>query len=171
MTCYAPPPPFAEQPIELKNTNGITSIKDPVRKRWYVATPEEFVRQKLLAWLAAELKYPLAKMAVEKVLKIDRVSRRFDVLVYGQEHEPWMMIECKAPEVRLTVAALQQALHYKQSAELPLHTNNERTRIRLCKNHCRKSFLAERATCLLAHHNCCCPKCCARLPLPAPPAQ
>jgi len=45
-------------------------------------------------------------------LKLGQESRRFDVLVYDAQLQPWMMVECKSMEVKLDESALMQLLSY-----------------------------------------------------------
>ena len=49
---------------------------------------------------------------MEKEILVNGLKKRFDILVYNKGHEPWMLIECKAPAVPLNEAVLQQALRY-----------------------------------------------------------
>jgi hypothetical protein len=54
-------------------------------------------------------------IALEKELLLYDVKKRFDLLVYNKAHQPWMLVECKAPDVVLHDAALQQVLRYNIS--------------------------------------------------------
>lgn len=47
------------------------------------------------------------------------MPRRFDIVVYDRNHQPWMLIECKAPEVGISEAALHQLLQYQQTIQCP----------------------------------------------------
>jgi hypothetical protein len=93
---------------------GATQTFDPVRKIWVVLTPEEHVRQLLLAHLIGEMGYPAALIAVERGLSFGHTVLRFDVAVYHRDtHQPWLLAECKAPDEPLTEAVLQQLLRYQ----------------------------------------------------------
>jgi hypothetical protein len=61
------------------------------------------------------LKCPSTVIALEKEIVLNELKKRFDILVYNKEHQPWMMIECKAPEVMLNEEVLQQVLRYNIS--------------------------------------------------------
>ena len=98
--------------LKLKKENGKTYVHDPVRKRWLVLTPEEHVRQYLLQYLASHMQYPASLMAVEKQVKVADTNKRFDVVVYNREHIPWLLAECKAPDIPITEQTLQQLLRY-----------------------------------------------------------
>lgn len=76
-------------------------------------TPEEHVRQRLICHFMEALNYPAGLIAIEKVLMIGGKRRRFDIVVYERNsHQPWLLVECKAPEVPITDATLQQLLQY-----------------------------------------------------------
>jgi hypothetical protein len=94
-------------------------IFDPLRKSWLLLTEEEWVRQNFVNYLTAVLKYPASFIALEKEIALFGLKKRFDVLVYGRGHQPWLMVECKAPGVPLDESVLQQVLRYNIS--VPVH--------------------------------------------------
>lgn len=87
-------------------------IFDSIRKAWLQLTEEEWVRQNFVHYLVKVLRYPSALIALEKELHLHDLKKRFDILVYDQAHQPWLMVECKAPEVPLSEDVLQQVLRY-----------------------------------------------------------
>lgn len=98
--------------LKLKREGQRTLVHDPVRRKWVVLTPEEHVRQALLHHLTGTLLYPPALIAVEKTVMVGMRSRRYDIVVYDRTHQPWLLAECKAPEVPVSEATLHQLLHY-----------------------------------------------------------
>jgi len=106
---------FSGIELKLKHENGKGYVFDPVRKGWFVLTPEEHVRQHLVYYLTGVLQYPLGMLAVEKKIMVGKMPKRFDIVVYDREHDPWMLIECKAPEVAITEKALHQLLNYQRT--------------------------------------------------------
>lgn len=106
---------YPEQSIAERQQDGIAQLFDPFRKKWVSRTPEEWVRQQFLQLLTVSHGFPAALIAVEKSLRLGTLTKRFDILVYDQQHRPWMMIECKAPEVMLTPTVLEQLLRYNIS--------------------------------------------------------
>jgi hypothetical protein len=90
-------------------------ILDSIRRKWILLTPEEWVRQNFIQYLLQEMKYPASLLAIEKEIQLGELTKRFDILVYDANHQPWMMIECKAMEVKLEEAVLQQVLRYNMS--------------------------------------------------------
>lgn len=98
--------------LKWKEANGQRLVFDPIRKKWLVLTPEEWVRQHLLQYLLVVKGYPQASIAVEKNMQLGELKKRFDLLVYDQQHKPWMMVECKAMDIQLSEAVLHQILRY-----------------------------------------------------------
>lgn len=103
---------YPEPAFRIKKEEGRELIFDRLRKKWVVLTPEEWVRQNFISYLAQTLAYPLQLIAVEKEFRLGELKKRFDLLVYNNQHEPWMMIECKAMDIELNDAVLQQLLRY-----------------------------------------------------------
>lgn len=85
---------------------------DPWRGRWVALTPEEWVRQHFLNHLVHDLGYPAGRMAVEQALTLHTLTKRTDAVVYGADRRPQVLIECKAPGVRLDQAVFEQAARY-----------------------------------------------------------
>ena len=107
-------PPY--QP-KIKPEQGREFIFDPFRKRWFLLTPEEWVRQNFLQYLVQVLHYPASLIAVEKELTLGEMKKRFDIVVYDKEGKPYMLIECKEMGVALTDAVLHQALRYNMNMQ------------------------------------------------------
>ena len=110
MTIQYPEPAF-----RVKKQGGNDYLFDTIRKRWLLLTPEEWVRQNFVNYLINQLKYPSTVIALEKEIWLNDLKKRFDILVYNDEHQPWMLIECKEPKVQLSDEVLQQVLRYNIS--------------------------------------------------------
>ncbi len=110
---------YPEPAFRIKSDGGKDYIFDSFRKKWLVLTPEEWVRQNFLQYLVQVMKYPLSLIAVEKEFRFGEMNRRFDILVYNSAHQPWMMVECKAPEIALDQSVLEQVLRYNISIPVP----------------------------------------------------
>ena len=91
---------------------GKEKLFDPLRKKWIVLTPEEWVRQNFIQILLQVQQYPATLIALEKEIRFGELKKRFDILVYNQQHQPWLMVECKAMDVELSEKTLQQILIY-----------------------------------------------------------
>lgn len=109
-----PPPAF-----RIKTEKGKEYLFDALRKKWVLLTPEEWVRQNFIQYLAAVMHYPASLIALEKKIRVGEMDKRFDILVYDRDHQPWMMVECKAMEVALDESVIQQLLRYHISVPVP----------------------------------------------------
>jgi len=114
-------------PLRTKEENEQTLVWDVVRKRWMVLTPEEHVRQCLVAFLMAEKNVPSGLISLEKGLKFDRKRKRYDLLVYDRQGLPLLACECKAPYVDLDQNAAIQLAVYNSELKAPylLWTNGK----------------------------------------------
>ena len=97
---------------------GRRMVFDPLRRRFVALTPEEEVRQKVLYLLVEQLHVPAGLIAVEYSVKVNGLDKRCDAVVFGKEGSPLMIVECKAPSVKLTEKVLDQAVRY-HSALMP----------------------------------------------------
>ncbi len=100
---------------KLRQEPEKTLIFDPFRKKYVVLTPEEWVRQHFLHWLVNHKGYPLGLIAVETALKYIKMNKRADAIVYSNTGKPQMIIECKAPEVKISQDAFDQIARYNYS--------------------------------------------------------
>lgn len=105
--------------FKTEQRNGQPYIFDGIRKKWLLLTDEEWVRQCFVLYLIRVLRYPSSLIALEKSLVLNDLKKRFDILVYDAAHRPWMLVECKAPQVTLTDAVLQQVLRYNITIPVP----------------------------------------------------
>jgi hypothetical protein len=94
---------------------GRMEVFDSVRRKWVRLTPEEWVRQNVLEWMTGIKAYPASLIAVEKEVRLGPLTKKFDILVYDNSHNPWLMVECKAMDVPVTEKVLMQVLRYRMS--------------------------------------------------------
>lgn len=98
--------------LQLRKQEGKAFIYDPIRKKNLVQTPEEVVRQLFLTFLMLEKGYPKNRIRTEKMLKVNELTKRCDVLVYNWDMSPFLLVECKSPDVVITEATLRQVAAY-----------------------------------------------------------
>ena len=103
---------------KIKREENKELIFDEVRKRWVRLTPEEWVRQNMIQYLLQDLKYPASLLSIEKELKLGELRKRCDIIVY-KDATPWMIIECKEPNVPLSEKTMQQILRYHLALPVP----------------------------------------------------
>jgi type I site-specific restriction endonuclease len=95
-----------------KNAKGENEIFDRVRKKFVSLSPEEWVRQHVVEYLVKQKNFPASLLSVEKQLMLNGTAKRADVLAYSTQLRPILIVECKAPEVKLDVHTLSQVLRY-----------------------------------------------------------
>ncbi len=103
---------FPDYNFRTRLQQGQLQIFDPVRKKYVALTPEEWVRQHMIQYLETEKKVPLHMMASERGLSINRMTKRFDLVVYNLSGKPAMIVECKAPLVSLSEDVFFQIARY-----------------------------------------------------------
>jgi type I site-specific restriction endonuclease len=103
----------------MKTEQGSRQIFDPVRKKMVKLDPEEWVRQNLIQFLNKDKNYPISLMAVEKGLTVNKLSKRFDILCYNNDSKPLLLVECKAPNIKISQAAFDQISIYNLQFKVP----------------------------------------------------
>ncbi len=92
-------------------------IFDSLRKRFVALTPEEWVRQHFIRFLTEAKRYPASLINVERGVKIISGTKRTDIVVHNRQGKPWMIVECKAPDMPVTEDALLQAARYNMALQ------------------------------------------------------
>lgn len=120
---------FNNTALKCKNQGKKTIVFDPIRKKWVAFTTEEHIRQLILDYLISNINYPAGMFAVEKSIEIGSLIRRFDIVIYGRNHKPWMLVECKSPDVEINEKTLHQLLNYQSIVQCRywLLTNGHQT--------------------------------------------
>jgi hypothetical protein len=103
---------FPTYSFRFKNSENKVSIFDEIRKKFILLTPEEWVRQHVVQFLLQDKKYPKSYINVEKLIKINDLSKRYDAIVYQPNGEIFLLIECKAPEVPISQQTFDQIARY-----------------------------------------------------------
>lgn len=103
---------FPVYSFRFKNSENKVSIFDPIRKKFILLTPEEWVRQHTIQFLIQEKKYPVSHINVEKLVKVNDINKRYDIVVFKSNGEILLLIECKAPEVAVTQTTFDQIARY-----------------------------------------------------------
>jgi len=118
-------------PLKTKYFNNQNHVFDPIRKKHVILLPEELVRQTLINHLINDYKYSKSLISVEKTLIINDRSKRYDLVVYNSEGKPYILVECKAPNVKINIEAIEQISWYNfiLKAEYLMITNGKRSLI------------------------------------------
>ncbi len=107
---------FPTGDFRFKSSENKTAIFDRIRKKFVILTPEEWVRQHAVHYLQNVLGYPLSLINVEKTIRVNKMPRRFDIVVYSTLGTIDILVECKAPHVQITQATFDQAARYNMTA-------------------------------------------------------
>lgn len=102
--------------VIMESSRQKNKLFDPIRHLWVESTPEEQVRQGLIAYMLKQ-GYPSSLMGVEVGLSQFNAkalfSQRADLIVYSQTNQKVLaLIECKAHKV--TEKTLDQILSYNR---------------------------------------------------------
>lgn len=103
---------FPSYSFRLKNSENKVAIFDEIRKKFILLTPEEWVRQHVVSFLIKEKNYPKSHINVEKLIKINDINKRYDIVVYQPNGTIFLLVECKAPEVAVTQNTFDQIARY-----------------------------------------------------------
>ena len=103
---------FPEFDFSFKSKENKSYIFDPIRKKWLVLTPEEWVRQHCIQFLLKIKNVPLGFIQIEKKLSLNNTQKRYDLVVFKPDQSISVLIECKAPTVKLTQKTFDQIARY-----------------------------------------------------------
>lgn len=101
-----------EYQFRIKIHNNKQLIFDSIRKKFVSLTPEEYVRQHFIRFLIEQRNYPESKIAIEKEININGLKKRCDAVIYNAAYTPLMIVEFKAPTVKLSQQTFDQAATY-----------------------------------------------------------
>ena len=106
---------FPTYSFRFKNSENKVAIFDEIRKKFIIITPEEWVRQHVVQFLLQEKKYPKSHINVEKLLKINDLNKRYDIVVYNPDGSIFILVECKAPEIKISQHTFDQIARYNMT--------------------------------------------------------
>lgn len=109
-------PPFE---YKIKEIEGKICIFDSIRRKYLVLTPEEWVRQHFVHLLMNHYQYSKNLIRLEGGLKYNQLQKRSDIVIFDQAGMPSLLIECKAPEVSINQAVIEQASRYNHTLRCP----------------------------------------------------
>ncbi|MDB2493319.1 type I restriction enzyme HsdR N-terminal domain-containing protein [Flavobacteriaceae bacterium] len=103
---------FPTYSFRFKNSENNTHIFDVIRKKFVVLQPEEWVRQHCVQYLIQEKNYPISLINVEKVILINGLKKRYDIVVFNPDGSLAVVVECKAPKVQISQSVFDQIARY-----------------------------------------------------------
>ena len=105
---------FPNYEFRLKEINQKRFIFDEIRKKYIELTPEEWVRQNCIKFLINEKKFKKNLISIEKKIQLNNTTKRFDILVHDKNGECILLVECKAPNIKINQESFDQILRYNQ---------------------------------------------------------
>ena len=111
---------FPPTQLDLSRKSGKVFVKCLIRRKEILLTPEEWVRQHIIAHLINDLNYPQTLIGVEKAIQYNGLTKRWDIVVFDSDFKPYLLVECKAPNIKLGTNTLQQALSYQHQLNCEL---------------------------------------------------
>ncbi|MGB5943213.1 MAG: type I restriction enzyme HsdR N-terminal domain-containing protein [Leeuwenhoekiella sp.] len=102
-------PPFE---FRFKSSENTLAIFDPIRKKFVILTPEEWVRQHTLCFLNMTLGYPKSLISVEKEILLNTTKKRYDIIIFNRDGSIHLIVECKAPQIKIDQSTFDQIARY-----------------------------------------------------------
>lgn len=103
---------FPKYSFRFKSSENKLSVFDEIRKKFVLLTAEEWVRQHVVQFLLQHKNYPKSLINVEKVIKVNDLVKRYDLVVYNPDGSIFLLVECKAPNVKITQETFNQIARY-----------------------------------------------------------
>jgi len=117
--------------LKYSMRDGKKTIFDPIRKRYFIFTPEELTRQLILQHFIQDIGWPENLISVEKAFSLYGKQRRYDIVLYKDANTAAILVECKAANINLTNQTFEQVANYNLALKIPY----------MLVSNCRDSYL------------------------------
>jgi len=101
--------------FKIKFEDNRKYIFDEIRRKYILLTPEEWVRQNFIKYLVNEKNYPQQLISIEMEFKINKLSKRTDIVVFNTSGKPNLIVECKSPAVKVNQKTFDQIARYNMN--------------------------------------------------------
>ena len=98
--------------IKIARQGNKQLIFDFLRRKYVALTPEEWVRQHFVHYLVEHKGYPSGLIGNEVELNVGEKRLRCDTILYNKVAMPQMIIEYKAPQIKLQQKTFDQISAY-----------------------------------------------------------
>ena len=105
--------------IRLRKQDEQVQIFDPIRGKWLVLTPEEWVRQNTIIYISDTLEAPMTHIANEVAINYNGLTKRCDSIIYDDYGKPLIIIEYKRTDVQITQHVFDQIATYNMQLRVP----------------------------------------------------
>lgn len=119
-TCFMIELNLPNYSLKLKKKGNKELIFDPIRKKYLILTPEEWVRQNFIQYLIHDKGYPASLTAVEMGIDLINTKKRCDIVLFNNSGKPHVIVECKAPNVKISQTTFDQIARYNLSLKTDL---------------------------------------------------
>lgn len=106
---------FPDYTFRFKNSENKVAIFDEIRKKFIILTPEEWVRQHVVKYILEQKMYPKSHVNVEKIVKVNGLTKRYDVVIFNPDGSIFLLVECKAPGITISQNTFDQIARYNMS--------------------------------------------------------
>ncbi len=103
---------FPKYSFRIKSSENRLHIFDVIRKKFVLLQAEEWVRQHTIHFLLETKKYPKSLINVEKQLVVNQLKKRYDIVVFKPNGNIQILVECKAPDVKVAQTTFDQIAQY-----------------------------------------------------------
>lgn len=103
---------FPNLNLRVKNKENKLFIFDIIRKKWFLLTPEEWVRQHCINFLVFTKNYPKSLINVEKKLLVNGNTKRYDIIVFSKNSQVLILVECKSSKITINQDVFDQIAKY-----------------------------------------------------------
>ena len=103
---------FPAYQFRVKSSENKMRIFDIIRKKFVVLSPEEWVRQHVIHWLTSDKKYPASLINVEKQLSVNKLKKRYDLVIFQPDGQIDLLVECKAYSQNINQEVFDQIARY-----------------------------------------------------------
>jgi len=108
---------FPNYEFRIKNKHNKKYIFDQIRKKFVLLTSEEWVRQNCIMFLINDKKIPKGLINVEKKIKINSLTKRYDIIVYKSNGSVFLLVECKSPDIIINQKTFNQIAIYNYEVD------------------------------------------------------
>lgn len=102
----------------IKTEGGKNYVFDTLRKQYLLLTPEEYVRQQFTHFLIQHKQFPASLLAHEVGIRLGKVQKRCDTVVYSKQMQPVAIVEYKAPTVKISQEVFDQIARYNMQLQV-----------------------------------------------------
>ncbi len=103
---------FPNYEFRIKNKHNKKYIFDQIRKKFVLLTPEEWVRQNCIMFLINDQKISKGLINIEKRIKVNNLTKRYDIIVFKPNGSVFLLIECKSPRITINQETFNQISIY-----------------------------------------------------------